>query len=170
MELLFESKHFYFRNMNRGDVASLRRVVHQRDGSPCDEDYASLWIRWCMGSYVTHGFAQYAVVDKESGELVGSAGISMQKIDGEELPEIGYHLRSDYQGQGLGKEAVLVIRDYFFTCFDYDEVFSYMDEDNVASYKTAESMGMSLRKTYVDEEGKTLRVYSITRSEWQNLL
>ena len=43
------------------------------------------------------------ISDKETNEMIGDCGVSMQCIDDEDKPEIGYHLRKDYHRQGLGK-------------------------------------------------------------------
>ena len=136
---------------------------------PYDDAGVTRWISWCKDSYQKNGFGLWAAVIKESDEMIGDCGISMQFIDGEWKPEIGYHLRLDYHHQGIGKEMTKAVRDYFFTHFDYDEVFSYMNDDNVASYKTAESMGMKFHHSFVGEDGTAYRVYSITRNEWVNL-
>lgn len=38
------------------------------------------------------GFGLWAVVLKETGELIGDCGLTMQNVDGVILPEIGYHI------------------------------------------------------------------------------
>ena len=42
-----------------------------------------------------------------------------------------------------------------------------MNQDNIASYKTAESMGMSFLHLYTTKQGETCKVYRITRKEWK---
>ena len=91
----------------------------------------------------------------------------MQPIDGEWRPEIGYHIRNDYHRIGLGKEVSRGIKNYFFKNFQYDEVYSYMDVDNIASYKTAEANGMTYIKNFIDKTGNECRIYRITRKEWE---
>ena len=167
---ILESPRASFRFMEEADAPALMRVIHKPDGSPCDEAYAKRWVDWCVGSYQKQGFGQYAVLDKATGELIGSAGPSMQYIDDAWKPEIGYHLREDHRGKGLGKEIARALRDYCFTHFPFDELYSYMDEDNVASYKTAEAMDMTFRQIYVTKSGERCRVYSLTRKEWEELI
>ena len=99
--------------------------------------------------------------------MIGDCGISMQPIDNDWKPEIGYHLRRDYHRQGIGKEMTRAVKDYFFTHFNFDEVYSYMNIENVPSYKTAEANGMTFRHYFMHGEEKC-RVYSITREEWMN--
>ena len=145
------------------DFAALKKVIIFKN----DDEYIHKWIDWCKDSYQKYGFGHWAVVLKETGEMIGSCGVSMQLIDNEWKPEIGYHIRKDYHRQGLGKEVAIAIKDYFFNNFDYDEVYSYMDKDNIASYKTAEANGMKFLHFYGPNNEDMYRVYRITRQEWE---
>ena len=163
-----ESKNLLFRLVSDDDFAALKKII-KMNGKPASDEYTARWLAWCKDCYQKNGFQLYAVVHKLTDEMIASAGISMQIIDDEWKPEIGYHLREDYHHQGLGKEIAVALRDYFFNNFSYDEVYSYMDYDNIASYKTAESMGMKYQHIYVTKDDKKCRVYRITRKEWEEL-
>ena len=102
---------------------------------------------------------------KETGEFIGDCGISMQKIDGEMLPEIGYHINKKFWRRGYAKEACSAVKDWLFENTKFDSVYSYMNQENVASYSTAASNGMTMIKAYDDGE-EALFVYRITRDEW----
>ena len=169
MNYLFETDRLLVREMTDDDLNALKKIVSKHDGSPCDDEYAHRWIDWCKSSYQKYGFCHYAIILKETGEMIGSAGPSMQLIDDEWRPEIGYHIRKDYHRQGLGKEIAIGSRDYFFRTFkDYNEVYSYMDVDNIPSYKTAEAMGMKFLHIY-ERQGASYMVYSMARDEWNKL-
>ena len=47
-------------------------------------------------------------------EMIGDCGITIQNIDGELLPEIGYHIHKKYWRKGLGSEAARAVRDWAF--------------------------------------------------------
>jgi len=47
----------------------------------------------------------WAVCLKETDEMIGDCGLTMQLIGGEIKPEIGYHIRADKQRNGFAKEA-----------------------------------------------------------------
>ena len=161
-KVIFETNRTILREMTDDDFDALKKVIIFRN----DDEYIHKWINWCRESYKKYGFGHWAVVLKETGEMIGSCGVSMQLIDGEWKPEIGYHIRKDYHRQGLGKEVAIAIKDYFFTHFDYDEVYSFMDKDNIASYKTAEANGMKFLHFYGKNNEDVYRVYRITRQEW----
>lgn len=165
MKTILETKRLYFREMNDDDFADLSVVINSNDHS-----YIQKWIDWCKSSYAKYGFGHYAVIFKENNEMIGSAGISMQPIDNEWKEEIGYHLKKNYQKIGLGKEVACALRDYFFNNFEKDEVYSYMNINNIASIKTAESMGMTFQYEFIDSHNVKCKIYKITRNEWKKLV
>ncbi len=172
MKFILETERLIVREMTDDDYNSLQKVISDPETmkyyhAPFDEEGVWKWIRWCKASYEKRGFGLWAVVLKETGEMIGDCGVSMQTIDDELKPEIGYHLRKDYHRQGIGKEMTQAVKDYFFTHFDYDEVYSYMNKDNLPSYKTAEANGMTFQHLYTTEYGEVCRVYKITRQEWE---
>ena len=124
------------------------------------------WINWCLDSYKQHGFGLWALELKATGEFIGDCGISMQNIDGEILHEIGYHINKKYWRNGYAKEACAAVKDWFFENITHDNVYSYMNKDNVASYSTAAANGMIRLKEYHDGT-EALYVYRITRQEWK---
>ncbi|MBR0294332.1 MAG: GNAT family N-acetyltransferase [Bacilli bacterium] len=169
-KIILKTDRLILREITDDDFDALKKVIRNRDGSAYDDEYVWKWLNWCKSSYQKYGFGLWAVIYKDTNEMIGSCGVSMQIIDDEWKPEIGYHLRRDYHRQGLGKEVTRAIKDYFFTHFDFDEVYSYMDEDNVASYKTAEANGMTYLHLYTTKDGHVCRVYRITREEWKRNL
>ena len=164
MKKILETNRLILREFVQDDFDALKKIIH--DGKESDE-YIQRWLDWCISSYQKDGFGLWAVIYKATNEVIGSCGVSMQPIDGEWRPEIGYHLRNDYHRQGLGKEVTKAIKDYFFAHYQYDEVYSYMDVDNVASYKTAEANGMTYIKNFIAKTGDECRIYRITRKEWE---
>ena len=171
---ILETDRLILREMTDDDFDALKKVISDPETmkfypKPYDDEGVNRWIRWCKASYEKRGFGLWAVILKETNEMIGDCGISMQVIDDEDKPEIGYHLRKDFHRLGIGKEMTQAVRDFFFTHFAFDEVYSYMNVDNLPSYKTAEANGMSFRHIYVTKSGEKCRVYSITRSEWENI-
>ncbi len=57
---------------------------------PYDEKGVQRWINWCIESYAKNRFGLWALELKETGEFIGDCGISLQNIDGEQLPENPY--------------------------------------------------------------------------------
>ena len=136
---------------------------------PYTEKGARRWLQWSLENYEKHGFGWWAVENKTTGAFMGDCGITLQPINGDLLPEIGYHLHRDFWRRGYGSEAALAVRDWGFQNTDYPALYAYMTVGNEASWRTAEKCGMRRLSAYTDEEGEDLYVYRITRKEWQQL-
>ena len=104
---------------------------------------------------------------KESGEFIGDCGITIQNIDSEMLPEIGYHIHKKYWRNGFAKEAARAVIDWVFQNTQYDKIYSYMKYTNVGSYSTAIANGMKKVKEYPDQKNGISYVYAIKREEWK---
>ncbi len=138
--------------------------------APFDEARTRRWIGWNLDNYKKYGWGLWAVVLKESGHFIGDCGITLQNIDGELLPEIGYHINKKYWRRGFAKEAARAVRDWVFENTNYDAIYSYMKYTNVASYSTAIANGMKKVKEYPDSKNEISYAYAISRSEWNSLL
>lgn len=130
-----------------------------------DEAHVHRWIAWCRDSYEKHGFGLWAVT--LAGEFIGDCGISMQPINGQWLPEIGYHIRKDHWRKGYASEAAAACIRVAFEQFGFPAVYSYMNAENEPSWRTAMKNGMTLVDEYVDGHHGALKVYRITREEWE---
>lgn len=111
----------------------------------------------------------WAVVLKETDNFIGDCGLTLQTIDGDLLPEIGYHIHKEYWRRGFGSEAARAVRDWAFEHTEYDCLYSYMKYTNIASYFTAIANGMKKIKEYPDEKNEISYAYAITRKEWSTL-
>ena len=134
---------------------------------PYDEAGTRRWIQWNLDNYQKYGFGLWALVLKETGAFIGDCGITMQSIDAQELPEVGYHIHRNYWCRGYGSEAARAARDWAFENRDFDALYSYMKSTNIASYSTAAANGMRKIKEYQAPEDGILYVYAITREEWE---
>ena len=169
--MILETKRLIIREYTREDFDDLYEILSDPETMkyyprPYDEQGVDRWITWCLASYEKRGFGLWALELKDTGVFIGDCGISMQNIDGEILPEIGYHINKKYWRQGYAKEASAAVKDWFFEHTDFNCVYSYMNQENLPSYATAAANGMTRIKAYEDEE-EALYVYAITREEWE---
>ena len=170
--MIIETARLIIREYTMGDFDGLYEILSDAETMkyyprPYDENGTRRWINWCLDSYRQNGFGLWALELKDTGAFIGDCGISMQNIDGEMLPEIGYHVNKAYWRQGYAKEACAAVKDWLFENTDFDCAYSYMNQENLPSYATAEANGMTRIKAYETKEEK-LYVYRITREEWEN--
>ena len=136
---------------------------------PFDENRTKDWIEWNLQNYEEYGFGLWAVVLRETDEFIGDCGLTIQNIDGESLPEIGYHIQKNHWRKGFGSEAASEVRDWAFMNTEYDCLYSYMKYTNIGSYSTAVAIGMKKVKEYHDEKNGISYAYAIKREEWEKL-
>ena len=168
--IILKTDRLFLREMTMDDFDALYKVLADRNimqhyPYTFDEKRVSDWIERNMNRYKEYGFGLWAVCLKETGEMIGDCGLTLQNIEGEMLPEIGYHIRADHQRKGYAKEAAAAVRDWAFANTDYPALYSYCKYTNVGSYKTAESIGMHFEKEYPDSENKITHVSVIIRGD-----
>ena len=169
-----ETDRLFLREMTPEDLISLSRVLRDREIMQhypyvFDEDRVRDWIDRNISRYRTFGFGLWAVCLKDSGEMIGDCGLTMQNIHGVIRPEIGYHIRRDMQKKGYAKEAATAVRDWTFRNLPFGEIYSYMKYTNEPSAMTARSWGCSFLERYEDKEDGFTDVYMISREHWEEI-
>jgi RimJ/RimL family protein N-acetyltransferase len=96
------------------------------------------------------GIGRCAVLLKETGELIGDAGIVIQEIDGTPEYDLGYIIHSDYWGQGYGAEAALLLMKVGFEVLRLPRLCANMPVEHTSSRKVAEKLGMHLEKEFIN--------------------
>ena len=170
--MMIETERLYLREMTEADFDALYEVladenIMQYYPYSFDRERVKNWIHRNMERYRIFGFGLWAVCLKETGEMIGDCGLTMQLINGSIKPEIGYHIRSDKQRNGYAKEAAIAVRDWTFSNTPFNVVYSYMKHTNVPSARTAGSYGCRLVDEFCDDENEVTKVYSVTREEWK---
>lgn len=169
-----ETDRLILRELTMDDFNDLFEILSDEETmkhypKPFDEEKVRGWIQWNICNYETFGFGLWAVVLKENNKMIGDCGITMQNIDGEIKPEIGYHINKKYQRQGYATEAAIRCRDFAFENTPFNMIYSYMKYTNVGSYSVALNNGMKLIREYEDSKNKISKAYAITRSEWEKI-
>ena len=171
---MIETERLLLRDYTPGDFDALYEIISDAETmahypAPYDRAGTQRWLDWCLDCYARCGFGLWAAVLKETGEFIGDCGLTLQNIDGETLPEIGYHIHKKYWRRGYAKEAARAVRDWAFANTEYNALYSYMNYTNEASWRTAMANGMKKVKEYADAKNTAHYVFAITREEWKQL-
>lgn len=172
--MVLETQRLLLRQYTLEDFEAIYEILSdaetmQHYEKPYDEKTTRYWIQWNIQNYQKYGFGAWAVILKETGAFIGDCGLTIQNIEGQLLPEIGYHFHKKHWRKGYGSEAARAVRDWAFRNTEYDCLYSYMKYTNAGSYGVATANGMRKIKEYPDEKDKLLYVYAITREEWNAL-
>ena len=173
--MIIETERLFLREMYENDFDALYGILADADimqhyPYTFDENRVRNWIQRNIERYRIFGFGLWAVCLKETGEMIGDCGLTMQLIDGEIKPEIGYHIRADKQRNGYAKEAAIAVRDWTFNNTPFQIVYSYMKYTNEPSVKTAISYGCKQVDEYKDDENEITKVFAISKDQWADLI
>lgn len=172
--MVIETKRLLLRDMTENDYDALYKVLADSDimqhyPYTFDEARVRGWISKNIERYRIFGFGLWAVCLKETGEMIGDCGLTMQLINGQIKPEIGYHVRKDQQRRGYAKEAAAAVRDWTFNNTPFRIIYSYMKYTNIPSSSTAVSWGCRLVDEFRDDVNEITKVFAISREEWSRL-
>ena len=107
------------------------------------------------------GFSTWAVVEKESGAVVGDVGFGVHAPTGE--PELGYTLAERVWGRGYGLEAARACVAAAFAHLPHRRLVAKVEPENERSLRLAERLGM-LRVETVDVGGRLHLLLALERA------
>lgn len=171
MKIILETERLILREMVEADFPLLCKHLQDADVMYAFEHaYSDAEVQQGLEKqfrrYAQYGFGVWAVILKESGELIGQCGLSMQPCEDGELLEIGYIFQKEHWHKGYATEAAIACREYAFNELNADEVFSLIRDTNIASQNVAERNGMTIQGEFIKHyRGKDMPhyVFSVKR-------
>lgn len=156
MNYIIETDRLYLRELTIDDKAELVKILCDSESMKYYPDVFSLekvenWITWNIDLYKKYNHGLWAVILKEDNIFLGDCGITIQDIDGENLPELGYHINKKYWNKGYATEAAKACMDYSFKSLGLKKIYTYTKSDNLPSIKVAEKNGMVFVKYFNKE-------------------
>ncbi len=118
--------------------------------------------------YRIFGYGLWAVVLRESGEVLGDCGPTWHEIQDELQLEVGYHFRRKFWGHGYASEAARAVVRWCFENVQVEHLISLIRPENLPSRRVAERNGM-LPRASVRWHGFEHLVYRIDRPEQMEL-
>ena len=91
---------------------------------------------------------QFAILDKESHEMIGDLGIYFSKVESSEV-ELGITLSRKYTGRGWAGEALGTAVSYLVKHLGKKRMVAYIAPDNIRSCRLFERLGFC--RTAMDE-------------------
>ncbi|MBX7458766.1 GNAT family N-acetyltransferase [Qipengyuania sp. 1NDH17] len=181
-DIIAETQRLILRTIDEPDAAEQYRVLNTpavmaRLGGPKELHEIEAKHAKAMQWYAQRGFSFLMLIEKESGELVGHAGIKLvdnplAKNQGDH--EIGWLIREDRWRRGYAEEAVRAVLEWAFTRVDAPHVVALTSEANVASWKLMKKLGMVRREDldfedpeYPPEDNPVIQ-YSLTKDQWEH--
>lgn len=152
--MILETQRLILREMTQADLPALHRILQDDEtmvayNGAFDEAETQAWLDRQLARYAQYGFGLWAVVLKQTGEMIGQCGLSMQPWHGDEVLEVGYLFNRAFWHHGYATEAARGCMEYAFDRLGAKEVCSIIRETNQPSRRVAERNGIVLRDTRV---------------------
>lgn len=147
-----ETPRLLFRKLNMDDIPSWIEFFENNDSlyfvgvdlSKSPAELSEAWITKQLNRYQEQGLGMLAVIEKESGELVGLTGIIPRELEGKSYFEIGYSYKPIHWGKGFATEAAQQMRKFGFETGISDQFISMIDVENYASQAVARKNNMEI--------------------------
>lgn len=152
--MMLETERLFLREMTPDDLPTLRailtddEVMYAYNGAFSEEEVRG-WLDRAMLRYRENGFGLWAVVLKETGQMIGQCGLTYQTPLGEKLLEVGYLFLKEYWHRGYAAEAAAACKEYAFSTLGAEELFAIIRCTNRASIAVAKRLGMFCTEHFV---------------------
>ena len=100
---------------------------------------------YIKNQYPFYGFGTWTILDHQTGQVIGRAGLEIR--DDRDGLELGYLLREEYQGQGLGYEVCQRILAFAKEQLEITDVYVKVAATNEASIRLAKKLGVTIYVT-----------------------
>ncbi|GAK52202.1 hypothetical protein U14_03453 [Candidatus Moduliflexus flocculans] len=161
MHNVFETNRLILRRLEEDDVDELAKVLSDEESMKYyphafTKQEVINWIQWNIENYKQYGYGLWAVIRKEDMVFLGDCGITMQNIDNEIVPEVGFHIIKSYCRNGYASEAARGSMEYVATQYGIRKIYSYCEEHNIPSMSVMKKIGMKYEKKF--ERDRIIRV------------
>lgn len=146
--MILETKRLILREMTQADFPSLCKILQDDDVMYAYEgafsiDEVQSWLDKQLERYNEYGFGLWAVVLKETGNMIGQCGLTMQNFNDSKVMEVGYLFQKLFWHQGYAIEAAIACKKYAFEQLNAKEVYSIIRDTNIPSQNVAIRNGMT---------------------------
>lgn len=162
---ILETARLQVRESTLSDIPDFYRIYRSPSATaymePLFEDpdmekaYLQDYIRQVYGFY---GFGIWTVLLKESGKVIGRAGLNIR--EGYDLPELGFVIDTAFQGQGVAFEVCSAILEYARKELDFHCIQAFVQKENLPSIKLLEKLGFTYSREVLEKNRKYL-LYTI---------
>lgn len=152
--MILETERLYMRELTQDDIKYLCKILQDEETMYAYEGAFSFaevqeWLDRQISRYKKWGFGLWAVVLKETDEMIGQCGLTVQPWKSGEVLEIGYLFNRSYWHNGYATEAAKACKKYAFEVLDANEVCSIIRDTNTASQNIALRNGMTVSDSLV---------------------
>jgi len=169
---VFKTPRLRVRRIVHDDVDAMHRIYGDSevvrwvgDGVPLDRDGCANGVEVTQRNYSARGYGLFALVEHQSGEVVGFCGLVHP--GGQQEAEIKYALDRQWWGQGIATEAAAALLAYGSTEFGFTYVIATTAPENVASHRVLLKAGMTRGRLRRNDDGSATQLFEWRRADEQ---
>ncbi len=160
------------RPLEPGDAPEFHRLINDWEicrrlpdaPFPYSATLASGWIEAAAADRAAARAEQFAIIDTESGALLGCAGLRLARD--QQSADLGYWLGRAYWGRGFGLEAARRLSEWAFAAMPIARITATVAADNDVSFALLQRLGFALTgkstQVFMCRPGQKLPVRHLT--------
>lgn len=130
-------------------------------------EMSKAWIEAQIERYNKNEFGQLAIISKNTGELIGTRGLSFIEIEGIRYIQSLGSIKPTYWRQGFGSESANCIYHYIFSHNISNQIISICHENNTASQGYLKKLGFEQQKS-IKMNDRNVFIYQLWRTQWKS--
>lgn len=153
-DIIVQTQRLYLRKIRKNDKLAISRILQDEKVMYAwehgfSDDEVIDWIEQNLMRYQRDGYSYWAVIEKNTGGLVGLCGLLSEKAGEENNIGVGYIFDKSFWHMGYAYESAFACVDYAFRVLGVDQVTAQIRPNNHSSIKVAEKLGMTVRSQFV---------------------
>lgn len=150
-----QTTRLVLRDMSETDLPNLREILTDPVAmaayeGPFDDSESQAWLDRNLQRYDEDGFGLWAVELRDApGRMIGQCGITRQRLEDDDILEVGYLFHRAHWHRGFATEAATASRDWAFRQLDAATIWAKVRDTNVASMNVAIRLGMTVRRRFL---------------------
>jgi RimJ/RimL family protein N-acetyltransferase len=148
-DLVIATERFDLRLLVGDDAAELQRLYGDpeamryvgADGRARTPEQTVRGVGRLIHHQEQHGYSLWAVTERETGEVIGVAGLVLEDFEGPEA-EVVYELQRDRWGRGIATEVARACLEVAFERLELGRVIALAYPENGPSVRVMQKIGM----------------------------
>lgn len=99
------------------------------------------FLSYIVNRYPFYGYGMWTITEKETGRVIGRAGLEEREVEGSVYTELGYLLSEDMRGRGIAYQVGKAILGYAKEVLYIEEIHVFIHPKNTPSKMLAEKLG-----------------------------
>lgn len=113
-------------------------------------------IKMIQKQYADNGIGRFAVIEKESGLLIGWSGLKLltEEINGyKNIYDLGYRFLPEAWGKGYATESAKISLDFGFNGLKADPIYAHAHSGNGGSNHILKKLGFEKTSEFTEPDG-----------------